>query len=275
MNWTGDFPNTMVTPLARPTSDHVPCRVSIGTKIPKSNVFRFENFWVSHCSFLNTMQLSWDKPMGNRGNIVSVLSAKFKRLRYDLKQWSKSICNIKLLIENCNKIILYLDTVEDFRALFDTEWNLRRLVKQQFEKLLQQQNLYWKQRNTVNRIKYGDECTKYFHSMATISYRRNLIAQIQDDYGVCLIHHEDKANHLWCSFKNRMGLSNNVSMAFDLSSLVPVFADAGLDNLDAPFVASEIENIIKIMPADKAPSPDGFNGVFIKKCWPIIKNDVL
>jgi endonuclease/exonuclease/phosphatase family metal-dependent hydrolase len=44
VNWTADYPNTMVTPMARPTSDHVPCRVSIGTNIPKSNVFRFENF---------------------------------------------------------------------------------------------------------------------------------------------------------------------------------------------------------------------------------------
>jgi exonuclease III len=57
-NWTLDFPNTMVTPMARPTSDHVPCRVSVETKIPKSNVFRFENFWVSHGGFLSTVELS-------------------------------------------------------------------------------------------------------------------------------------------------------------------------------------------------------------------------
>ena len=24
---------------------------------------------------------------------------------------------------------------------------------------------------------------------------------------------------------------------------------------------------------DKAPGPDGFNGMFVKKCWPIIKED--
>ena len=85
VNWTSDFPNTMVTPLARPTSDHVPCRISIGTKIPKSNIFRFENYWTSHSSFFNTVKLSWEKTTGNMGNIVSVLSTKFKRLRYDFK----------------------------------------------------------------------------------------------------------------------------------------------------------------------------------------------
>jgi hypothetical protein len=36
----------------------------------------------------------------------------------------------------------------------------------------------------------------------------------------------------------------------------------------------EIDHLIKIMPADKAPGPDGFNGVFIKKCWLIIKEDI-
>lgn len=28
------------------------------------------------------------------------------------------------------------------------------------------------------------------------------------------------------------------------------------------------------MPADKAPGPDGFNGVFLKKCWSLIKEDI-
>jgi hypothetical protein len=27
------------------------------------------------------------------------------------------------------------------------------------------------------------------------------------------------------------------------------------------------------MPSDKAPGPDGFNGLFMKRCWQIIKSD--
>jgi len=266
VNWTADFPNTLVTPLARPTSDHVPCKISIGTKIPRANVFRFENYWTSHKGFLDTVKSSWVKPVAGQNNSVLVISAKFKRLRYDLKQWSKSLSKIRMLIDSCNRVIKYLDTIEEFRALFNPEWNLRSLVKQKLSSLLMQQTQYWKQRNTVNRIKYGDECTKYFHSMATVNYRRNLIAQIQDDYGVSLIQHEDKAHYLWHSFKNRMGVSREVSMAFDLSSLVSDCSYDILEGLVAPFTKAEIDNIIKRLPADKAPRPDGFNGVFIKKC---------
>ena len=266
VNGTADFPNTLVTPLARPTSDHVPCKISIGTKIPRANVFQFENYWTSHKGFLDTVKSSWVKPVARQNNYVSVISAKFKRLRYDLKQWSKSLSKIRMLIDSCNRVIKYLDTIEEFRALFNPEWNLRSLVKQKLSSLLMQQTQYWKQRNIVNRIKYGDECTKYFHSMATVNYRRNLIAQIQDDYGVSLIQHEDKAHYLWHSFKNRMGVSREVSMAFDLSSLVSVCSYDILEGLVAPFTKAEIDNIIKRLPADKAPGPDGFNGVFIKKC---------
>jgi hypothetical protein len=35
----------------------------------------------------------------------------------------------------------------------------------------------------------------------------------------------------------------------------------------------EINSIVKEMPTDRAPGPDGFNGLFMKKCWPIIKED--
>ena len=44
VNWTLPFPNTLVLPLARITSDHIPCKVVIGTIIAKINIFRFENF---------------------------------------------------------------------------------------------------------------------------------------------------------------------------------------------------------------------------------------
>ena len=42
--WTVTFPNTMVYPLVKPISDHVPCVISIGTMIPKAKIFRLENF---------------------------------------------------------------------------------------------------------------------------------------------------------------------------------------------------------------------------------------
>jgi hypothetical protein len=45
--------------------------------------------------------------------------------------------------------------------------------------------------------------------------------------------------------------------------------------LDAPFSEEEIRSI-ELLPPDKAPGPDdGFTGIFLKSCWPIIRHDVM
>ena len=59
-------------------------------------------------------------------------------------------------------------------------------------------------------------------------------------------------------------------MLFDLPSLITANVNLGLV---VPFSKEEINSIVKIMPLDKAPGPDGFNGMFLKKCWPLIKED--
>jgi hypothetical protein len=48
-----------------------------------------------------------------------------------------------------------------------------------------------------------------------------------------------------------------------------------LDCLVEPFSKEEIEGIVKHLKTDKAPGPDSFNGLFMNKCWHIIKEDFL
>jgi hypothetical protein len=35
----------------------------------------------------------------------------------------------------------------------------------------------------------------------------------------------------------------------------------------------EIDSVVAHMPSDKSPGPDGFSGLFLKVCWPVIKYD--
>jgi hypothetical protein len=64
------------------------------------------------------IQLSWNvwtSPGGksHKKNVVAVLDHKFKVLRSDLKIWKTSLPSFKTLIENCNKVILSLDNLEE------------------------------------------------------------------------------------------------------------------------------------------------------------------
>jgi hypothetical protein len=48
-----------------------------------------------------------------------------------------------------------------------------------------------------------------------------------------------------------------------------------LDDLVVPFTEEEVWNVIKEIPNDRAPGPDGFTGRFYKAAWAIIKEDVV
>jgi hypothetical protein len=50
--WTLNYPHTFAKSLIMETSDHWPCVIEIRTTIPRARVFRFENYWMTHDSFL-------------------------------------------------------------------------------------------------------------------------------------------------------------------------------------------------------------------------------
>ena len=60
-------------------------------------------------------------------------------------------------------------------------------------------------------------------------------------------------------------------MYLDLQSLIVQVE--GLEILDISFTREEIDKIIADLPNHKSLGPDGFNGEFLKKCWPIILQD--
>jgi hypothetical protein len=194
------FPNTLVNPLAKPTSDHIPCVISVGTNIPKAKVFRFENHWVRMPGFLDVVNSIWE--INCPGDAAKSLSANFKRLRKGLKQWSTSFSVLSTLISNCNKIILMLDSYEDLRVLHITEWNFQNIVKQRLQHLLLCKQDYWKKRCTARWVNLGDENTAFFHSMATIRYRKNTISSLSRDDGSIALDHNEKAGILRDSFKH-------------------------------------------------------------------------
>jgi hypothetical protein len=147
-NWTLSHPATFVQPLSRPTSDHIPYVLHIGTHIPKGCMFRFEIFWVEHPSFMDVVKLHWDNsPV--YANAAKNLSRKLKQVRTGLRKWSKSLSNLNRLIYNYNWVLLLLDGLEDQRHLSRLENSFRRLVKHHLSQLLDSKRKYWKQRNTI------------------------------------------------------------------------------------------------------------------------------
>ena len=124
--------------------------------------------------------------------------------------------------------------------------NLRLIIKKHLQNLHKYRNIYWKKRFTANKIKLGDENTKFFHAMATISYRKNAISQLKDNNGNWVADHDGKAALLFLAYKNRMGVSQQPQMQFDLNNLINVNMD--LESLVQPFTKEEIDLLVKKLP---------------------------
>lgn len=168
--WTSYCPITMASALSRDTSDHTPCVITASTKVPKPLVFRFENFWLHHSDFPSVLQESWTSPT-TYSDKARIITAKLKSFRRSLKNWNSQLPNLATTIQNTKDTILFLDTIEEARDLALEEWNFMYILHDHLNHLLHQQKVYWQQRGTINWVKFGDECTEFFHANATIRRR--------------------------------------------------------------------------------------------------------
>ena len=249
---------------------YVPCLVKIDTNIPKSGTFRFENYLMEHEHFLDVVQHGWSIPI-DQTDKAKIISAKFKNLRRVIKAWQTNLSSLKQNIANVKLVLSLLTMIEEFRDLSIMEWNFKSLLEKKLLFLLKQQRIYWKQRGTIRWVTCGDARTKNFHANATIRHRKKLITFIEDSNGTIHSAHEQKAAIIWDSFKDKLGQAEFNLMTLVLDALLHSSAELGC--LEVPFSTDEIDNVIKNLPSDKSPDPNGFNTDFVKKCWPIIKED--
>lgn len=268
--WTTFHPFTSVHALSRDTSDHTPCCIKIATKVPRPQVFRFENYWLEHEQFQSIVYHGWQLETNLTDKALNI-NAKFKNLRRVIKAWKKHLPNLALAIQNSKDTLNFLNIIEEFRDLSLEEWNFRTILENHLQQLLHQQKIYWKQRGTIKWVKFGDECTQFFHANASIRNRCNNISSLTSEAGQEILDHEGKAQHIWEAFKGRLGQSDFTHMYFDLENLLQPRQD--LELLELPFSTEEIDAIISDLASNKSPGPDGFNGDFLKKFWPLIKQD--
>ena len=85
--------------------------------------------------------------------------------------------------------------------------------------------------------------------------------------------HHQLASMFWSDFKQRMGQAKGIRMSFDLDSLLTRVD--GLEALSRPFTDDEVEEVIKHLPSDRAPGRDGFTGLFMNRCWSVLKADFM
>jgi hypothetical protein len=164
------------------------------------------------------------------------------------------------------EVILRFDSEQELRDLQPWERDLRRSLKLKVLGLASLSRTI-AQRSRISYLAEGDANTRFFHLQAC---HRIEALRVQ---GTQLVTDHSMAHALYEFYKAILGSCFERSRRVDFLAIgVP---SAQLDHLENLFSEEEVWSVIKEMPSDKAPGPDGFSGRFYKLTWGIIKGDVM
>uniref|UniRef100_A0A803PFM8 Reverse transcriptase domain-containing protein n=1 Tax=Cannabis sativa TaxID=3483 RepID=A0A803PFM8_CANSA len=150
-----------------------------------------------------------------------------------------------------------------------------RRIENEILEILRRRESIWKQRSRELWLAKGDRNTSFFHAATVVRKRRNQILVLLDDNGRPKENEAAKRDILNGFFK-KLYTAGGVNVPCDLEGLITPSISAQ-ENEMLLEIPSEEEIKLQVfqMHPLKAPGPDGFSGCFFRRCWEIVKTDVI
>lgn len=155
-SWFDIFPMAKLYNVEGSPSDHSP--IFLKPKVTqcwqRKKHFRFENAWLTEPFCLQIVQDSWE--FNNDANILY----KVKQCGVNLEHWGKEITGcFGKRIKNCKLKLKQYRNERD-----DQSMQKYKEAKHQLHLILDQKEIFWRQRSKQLWLQSGDKNTKYFHS---------------------------------------------------------------------------------------------------------------
>jgi hypothetical protein len=201
------------------------------------------------------------------------LTAKLKRTARCLQSWSdKKVGCVKLQLMIAREVVLRLDVAMESRRLSPDERRLRAHLKHAYLGLASLERTMARQRAKIAWLKEGDANTAFFHQHAAYRRQKNVIHSLQVE-GAVISDHAAMAGAAFSHFESLLGTSIDRLHSLDLDFLGTHPED--LSELERAFTEDEVWEVVRRLPAGKAPGPDGFTAEFLQKCWSVVKGDFM
>jgi len=96
-----------------------------------------------------------------------------------LRRWNREVFgHIALKIKVLSDEMLKVDHRAQLTELQDVDWHRREALQSQLRLWLSRKERYWKQMSRCKILQDGDKNTRYFHMLATIRRRKQLMDKI-------------------------------------------------------------------------------------------------
>ena len=139
--------------------------------------------------------------------------------------------------------------------------------------MLEDEELYWKQRAKAFWLENGDLNTKFFHAQASGHKAANNVSSLVDVNGIVQLDLSTMGSIALSYFRNLFssGLPNFDGLEISLIDVVSLEEN---ESLVAPFSKEEFTKAIKQMHPEKSSGPDGLIPGFYQRFWPLIGDQI-
>jgi len=265
-SWFDMFPNASVENLVAPASDHYPILLQCSPRprpISYQRRFRYENAWHLEPGFTDLVTNSWQVHSNN------TLISKLSSCAAEMTSWKKTHCHkLKSAIEECWR------HMQDTRLQASGEDQGHMLeLRKRMQRVLSQDDAYWRQRAKTHWYKDGDRNTKFFHASATARKKVNRILSLEDDVGNKITSDhglKDVARNYFVNIFQQQ--DSDFSSVLDVIN--PLISDNDNDLLMAPFTKAEFREAIFSMHPDKCSGPASYSPGFYQHFWTLCNDDI-
>ncbi|XP_055960165.1 uncharacterized protein LOC130014981 [Mercurialis annua] len=171
-------------------------------------------------------------------------------------------CELGDKIEGAAEIDKYISTLEaatDLSNLSDADASRLGDLRSEFDHLSKHLESLWHKKSRLNWNLNGDRNTKYFHTVASIYSRSNMISEFLID-GVCYTSLADIKQRVHSFYKNLFQRNSRVN--FSLEDLpIKLFSDIQAALLSFPFSEEEIFSTLISCDDNKAPGRMGASDI--------------
>ncbi|XP_073153664.1 uncharacterized protein [Henckelia pumila] len=261
----GDF-NIIVDPL-----EH-----SMGVVNHPSGMHEFLDFIISSglmdAGFVGSRFTWTNSRIWKRG--LCRLAIKLKRLKHNLKWWNRDVFgNIHDKVKAVDLAAAHAEEIFDADPS-EANREALSLAKANLSLCLSKEEAFWKQKASVKWLVEGEKNTTLFHNMVNHRRSRNKIFWIWDE-GVSL----ENPSHIMESgvqfFNNLLIGEQTAPSRANFDHISVVIDEADNLSLVAPIFESEVFDCVCSLNEDGVAGSDGFSASFFKRCWDIIREDLM
>ncbi|XP_042509284.1 uncharacterized protein LOC122084933 [Macadamia integrifolia] len=272
--WLTIFQDSSQVVLPRIASDHGPILMTaIASQRPLNCPFRFHQFWMDHEEFNNVVASSWFEWIA--GPPIAVLTSKLKWLKGVLKTWARSAFpHIDRELEDAKTVLNQIHDQIAREGMNDHLFSLEADAKTGLVKALENHEKIWAEKARIRWLKVGDRNSKYFHLSVKMRRNKNTIRALKRLDGT-MVEGKNQIGEYIVDFFERFHKEAPTETHEDLLDNIPkVLNQMDCYMLDSLPGNEEIRRAVWELDPDSSSGPDGFSGVFFRKCWSLVEVEV-